>query len=587
MARRGGSVPDGSPCGAEDQGDSGMVGRSRRRGFRGKLLGPLLSALLLGSSTAAGWVPAARAATDARIARSSDGVALRELPDYGATVLGVLADGAAVDLRIDRFDTVYDPDGQTRWWPVATDLGEGWVAGFFLDLPGGDDDGWLPPAVSDAETVQPSVAVGGGDGGLSGRLAQIIEPDGVNVRAEPSTASEAVSQLRLGDQVTLRIDVLDTVYAEGTRWWPVASNGGDGWVSGDYLTAFVDPTAGAPPTVSEAPAISAEEIAAFVANAYVQVLTDDGTGLNVRADPAPDAETIGSVLEGDVIQVMDGPTYDPLGNPWYLTTDGEATGWTIGTYLVEAAQPPVPGDAEPADPPPAAAFAAEELVRVLTDDGTGLNLRANPAPDADRIGSIPDDDVVRIVDGPSSDDSGDPWYLVTAGDETGWVTGAYLVETDPTALHDDDEAEAAPVLRAGVATGSFQYPLERFTFTQGFGCSPYWFEPWVASVGCNFHNGVDLAQDAYTPLLAADGGVVEQAGWCDCGLGYYVKIDHGNGFKTVYGHMAEMPWVAPGDQVAKGDQVGPVGSTGNSTGPHVHFIVQADGVDVDPLGFLP
>ena len=66
-----------------------------------------------------------------------------------------------------------------------------------------------------------------------------------------------------------------------------------------------------------------------------------------------------------------------------------------------------------------------------------------------------------------------------------------------------------------------------------------------------------------------------------------MKIDHGNGFKTLYGHMAELPWVSAGDAVAKGDVIGPVGSTGASTGPHVHFIVQLNGVAQDPLAYLP
>ena len=77
------------------------------------------------------------------------------------------------------------------------------------------------------------------------------------------------------------------------------------------------------------------------------------------------------------------------------------------------------------------------------------------------------------------------------------------------------------------------------------------------------------------------------AGWCNCGLGYYVKIDHGNGFESVYGHMAEPPYVTAGEAVSKGDVIGPVGSTGMSTGPHVHFIIDYDGVDQDPLTYLP
>jgi murein DD-endopeptidase MepM/ murein hydrolase activator NlpD len=195
------------------------------------------------------------------------------------------------------------------------------------------------------------------------------------------------------------------------------------------------------------------------------------------------------------------------------------------------------------------------------------------------------------MDGPSVDPLGNPWYLITDGETTGWVFGDYLVGADQPPAPDGDEAPVAepepePVDTAGVATGSFMYPVERYTFTQGFGCSPYWFEPWVASVGCNYHNGIDLANDAYTPIMAADGGTVDQVGWCDCGLGYYVRVDHGNGFRTLYGHMAEYPWASVGQQVAKGDVVGPMGSSGNSTGPHLHFIVNYQGVDQDPLWYL-
>lgn len=106
-----------------------------------------------------------------------------------------------------------------------------------------------------------------------------------------------------------------------------------------------------------------------------------------------------------------------------------------------------------------------------------------------------------------------------------------------------------------------------------------------AGGGCYFHNGVDLAAPFGSPIEAADGGTVEQAGWCDCGLGYYVKIDHGDGFETVYGHMSEY-YVTPGEQVSKGETIGAVGSTGNSTGPHVHFIVDYHGTDENPLDYL-
>ena len=97
----------------------------------------------------------------------------------------------------------------------------------------------------------------------------------------------------------------------------------------------------------------------------------------------------------------------------------------------------------------------------------------------------------------------------------------------------------------GVATGAFDYPLQSWVFTQSFGCSPFWFEPWDSAVGCNSTTASTWRRMPTRLSLAADGGTVEYAGWCDCGLGYYVKIDHGNGFKTLYGHMAEVPWVSP------------------------------------------
>ena len=223
-------------------------------------------------------------------------------------------------------------------------------------------------------------------------------------------------------------------------------------------------------------------------------------------------------------------------------------------------------------------------VKAATDKPFGINIRADGAPDAEEIGIVPEGDVVQVMDGPYYDPIGNPWYMITNGEVTGYVAGWFLGWADQPGA---DQAPEIPskVSVPGVATGKLDYPLAKWVLTQGFGCSPYWFEPWVASVGCNFHNGVDLAADMYSPIGAADGGVVEYAGWCDCGLGYYVKIDHGNGFETVYGHMSEL-YVSAGEPVSKGDVIGTVGSTGNSTGPHVHFIVEYNGVDEDPLSYL-
>lgn len=89
------------------------------------------------------------------------------------------------------------------------------------------------------------------------------------------------------------------------------------------------------------------------------------------------------------------------------------------------------------------------------------------------------------------------------------------------------------------------------------------------------HNGLDIAVRAGTPIVAADSGKVIWSGWRTDGLGYAVFIDHGNGLLTVYGHMLRQPPVYVGQWVSRGQKIGLIGSTGRSTGPHVHFMVKA------------
>ena len=100
------------------------------------------------------------------------------------------------------------------------------------------------------------------------------------------------------------------------------------------------------------------------------------------------------------------------------------------------------------------------------------------------------------------------------------------------------------------------------------------------------HPGLDIADHLGAPVLAADSGYVVAAGWDNTGYGYIVVIDHGNGFQTMYAHL-QAYYVEAGDNVTKGEQIAEMGSSGNSTGPHVHFEVRQGTVQRNPHGFLP
>ena len=99
------------------------------------------------------------------------------------------------------------------------------------------------------------------------------------------------------------------------------------------------------------------------------------------------------------------------------------------------------------------------------------------------------------------------------------------------------------------------------------------------------HRAIDIAAPRGTPILAADGGTVVAAHFAR-GYGRMVVIDHGNGLQTLYAHM-DAYYVQVGQSVARGAMIGRCGSTGNSTGPHLHFEVRRGGSLLNPLGFLP
>lgn len=98
------------------------------------------------------------------------------------------------------------------------------------------------------------------------------------------------------------------------------------------------------------------------------------------------------------------------------------------------------------------------------------------------------------------------------------------------------------------------------------------------------HNGIDLAAPSGTPIYATADGIVERANYFGS-YGNYIQIGHGNAIETRFAHLSRIV-VKDGAQVRKGDLIGFVGSTGRSTGPHLHYEVRIDGSPVDPRPFM-
>lgn len=100
-----------------------------------------------------------------------------------------------------------------------------------------------------------------------------------------------------------------------------------------------------------------------------------------------------------------------------------------------------------------------------------------------------------------------------------------------------------------------------------------------------YHMALDIANPSQPPVLAADSGTVVYTGCLNWGYGCHVIIDHGNGYQTLYAHLSSYG-VEAGDSVGQGNQIGVMGSTGRSTGTHLHFEIRSGGVILNPLNFL-
>jgi murein DD-endopeptidase MepM/ murein hydrolase activator NlpD len=135
-------------------------------------------------------------------------------------------------------------------------------------------------------------------------------------------------------------------------------------------------------------------------------------------------------------------------------------------------------------------------------------------------------------------------------------------------------------LASGAIAVPSDKPVKTAAFTSGYGVRS---DPFRG--GAAMHAGIDLAGPHGTPIYATADGTVTNAGWNSGGYGNLIKVDHGRGIETRYGHLAQM-LVRDGQPVKRGQLIGRMGSTGRSTGNHLHYEVRIDGRAVNPIPFM-
>ncbi|MFD1211911.1 M23 family metallopeptidase [Arthrobacter sp. GCM10027362] len=146
----------------------------------------------------------------------------------------------------------------------------------------------------------------------------------------------------------------------------------------------------------------------------------------------------------------------------------------------------------------------------------------------------------------------------------------------------DRSSVASKAAAAKPASGArLAAPVKKMNTSSGFG---HRINPVTGAPG-EFHNGLDFAHPCGTPVTAAKAGKVVEASSSPYGYGNRIVVDHGSGVKTTYNHLQAIG-VRQGQQVAQGQKIADLGTTGNSTGCHLHFEVMLKGKAVDPKGWL-
>jgi len=219
---------------------------------------------------------------------------------------------------------------------------------------------------------------------------------------------------------------------------------------------------------------------------------------------------------------------------------------------------------------PGAAIAATTALPPI--EGQPVSLLAAAVPVRNNAGKV-------VADSTDSDDG-------SADTPRSGVTFGRALDLQGTPLRlrmQSRPASAGGLFPSGLYTGPFVrpagLPVRASNVSSGFGTR---WHPLLG--GYRFHAGIDLVAPAGTQILATSPGVITEAGWCG-GYGLCVTIDHGDGYHTLYGHLSELE-VAAGQHIQSGQRLGRVGSTGQSTGPHLHYEVRINGRPVDPRPYL-
>lgn len=277
--------------------------------------------------------------------------------------------------------------------------------------------------------------------------------------------------------------------------------------------------------------------------------------VNIRSEASTDSEVVGKLYSNAVATILSND------GEWAKITSGTVDGYIKSEYLSTGEE--------------AVAIANQNFKKYATPTTMTLNIRSGPGTDYSIIAQVPMEEELEIIS------EGDQWIKVAYGNQSEAYVSKDYVDINYEfnyAVSKEEEEEIARKNSYDINNMIWPLPSDHTIYTY------YGYRTPPTAGASTFHKGLDIGGPYGASIVTALSGTVTKTSY-NSTSGYYVEVSHGNGVVTRYLHCSKI-LVSVGQTVMQGDTIALVGSTGVSTGPHLHFSVVINGENVDPYPYL-
>lgn len=277
--------------------------------------------------------------------------------------------------------------------------------------------------------------------------------------------------------------------------------------------------------------------------------------VNIRSEASTDSEVVGKLYSNAVATILSND------GEWAKITSGTVDGYIKSEYLSTGEE--------------AVAIANQNFKKYATPTTMTLNIRSGPGTDYSIIAQVPMEEELEIIS------EGDQWIKVAYGNQSEAYVSKDYVDINYEfnyAVSKEEEEEIARKNSYDINNMIWPLPSDHTIYTY------YGYRTPPTAGASTFHKGLDIGGPYGANIVTALSGTVTKTSY-NSTSGYYVEVSHGNGVVTRYLHCSKI-LVSVGQTVMQGDTIALVGSTGVSTGPHLHFSVVINGENVDPYPYL-